>query len=72
MEATKPNYQNRNTLGKIARKYCCEVITLEKIIDGFPTLKKSLDDYFGERKNRGNSIIPPIIVSEIFATLGEP
>lgn len=72
MEPVKPNYQNRNTLGKIALKYCYDVRTLEDMITRYPALKKSVDDYFGETKSRGKKILPPIIVEEIFATLGEP
>ena len=68
----KPNYANRNTLGKIARKYCVDIRTLESIICGIDALKTELDKYLENTTHRGQKILTPLLVDKIFAALGEP
>ncbi len=61
-----------STLGTIAKQYEIDVRSLWELINANAELKAEVERYTGNAKKKGQKILPPALVSNIYTILGNP
>lgn len=65
-------YIETDTLGKLARKYYCDVRTFRGMIERYPIVNDKVTSFLIGIKSEGKKKLPPNIIDEIVETLGNP